>query len=83
MKDFLLLMAHATSDDINYQHKDKSGRAVLHVACVRGHASVVQILLWVRTISSQTTYYLPNILCKVSLLKVHFLTFGFLCRCAV
>ena len=46
MKDFLLLMAHATSDDINYQHKDKSGRAVLHVACVRGHASVVQILLW-------------------------------------
>ena len=57
MKDFLLLMAHATSDDINYQHKDKSGRAVLHVACVRGHASVVQILLWVRTISSQTTIY--------------------------
>ena len=46
-EDLMLLLAHSSPEDINYCHKEKGGRAPLHVACVRGLIAAVQLLLWV------------------------------------
>jgi Arf-GAP/GTPase/ANK repeat/PH domain-containing protein 1/3 len=45
-EDLMLLLAHSSPEDINYCHKEKGGRAPLHVACVRGLIAAVQLLLW-------------------------------------
>ena len=43
----MLVLIHASQDDVNYHYGEGDGRSALHLSCAMGNVVIAQLLVWV------------------------------------
>ena len=54
MKSVALVLAHCNSDDVNSSVSPRDARSPLHLASSLGNLALVQLLIWVRMLDTNT-----------------------------
>lgn len=61
MKTIIVLLAHATVDQINATINQRDHRTPLHLACAIGNLAIAQLLIWVnRTLNNYIEMIIIN-----------------------
>ncbi|XP_071787866.1 arf-GAP with GTPase, ANK repeat and PH domain-containing protein 1-like isoform X2 [Asterias amurensis] len=46
VRSVMLILIHASQDDVNYHYGDGDGRSALHLSCAMGNVVIAQLLVW-------------------------------------